>query len=252
MPQIHLRAEVGDYAPTILLPGDPNRATRIAEKFDGGLEAARLVNSHRGLLGYTGTYKGTPISVQTSGMGAPTMAIVVEELLRLGAKRMIRVGTAGGFGRGVRTGDMVVATSAAPADGATRVYTHGEPYAPSADYRIVKALVESCHRHHLKAHVGQVVTVDVFYNPDPDYATRWRNRGVLAVEMESSVFFYLAARAHAAGADVAAGTILTVSDVLSEEESSEDTYVGLDQLDKQIDPEIEVALDAAFHVASAG
>ena len=77
MPQIHLRAEPEDYAPIVLLPGDPNRATAIAEKFDGGLGAASKVNSHRGLLGYTGTYMGVPVSVQTSGMGAPSMSIVV-------------------------------------------------------------------------------------------------------------------------------------------------------------------------------
>jgi purine-nucleoside phosphorylase len=77
MPQIHLRAEVGDYAPLVLLPGDPNRATRVAELFDGGLDGARLVNDHRGMLGYTGTYHGTPVSVQTTGMGTPSLSIVV-------------------------------------------------------------------------------------------------------------------------------------------------------------------------------
>ncbi len=85
MTQIHLRAEVGDYAPLVLLPGDPNRARRVAELFDGGLEQARLVNDHRGMLGFTGTYKDRPVSVQTSGMGTPSTSIVVEELLNLGA-----------------------------------------------------------------------------------------------------------------------------------------------------------------------
>ena len=81
---LHLRAEPGDYAPLVLLPGDPNRATRIASMFDGGLEKARKVNEHRGLYGYTGTYQGQPVSVQTTGMGTPSLSIVVEELLRLG------------------------------------------------------------------------------------------------------------------------------------------------------------------------
>ena len=88
MPQIHLRAETGDYAPLVLLPGDPNRATRIASMFDGGLEKARKVNDNRGMLGYTGTYQGKPVSVQTTGMGTPSFSIVVEELLRLGATRL--------------------------------------------------------------------------------------------------------------------------------------------------------------------
>src|SRR4029078_8578612 len=100
MPQIHLHAETGDYAPLVLLPGDPNRATRIAGLFDGGLDNVRKVNEHRGLFGYTGTYHGTPVSVQTTGMGTPSFSIVVEELLRLGASRLIRGGTTGGVGGG--------------------------------------------------------------------------------------------------------------------------------------------------------
>ena len=244
MPQIHLRAEAGDYASLVLLPGDPNRATWIAEKFDGGPGAARQVTAHRGLLGYTGTYKGVPVSVQTSGMGAPSMSIVVEELLKLGARRLIRVGTCGGIGRGLKTGEIVIASAAAPVDGATRTYLHGDPYAPTADFGLVRSLVEAAERHGQKPHVGQVATVDTFYNPDPDYFSKWRDRGILAFEMESSVLYYLAARARAAGADVAAATILTVSDILSEEATSEETYLPLDELNRAIERTIEIALEA--------
>ena len=244
MPQIHLRAEAGDYAPVVFLPGDPNRATWIAEKFDGGLAAVRKVNDHRGLLGYTGTYQGVPVSVQTSGMGAPSMSIVVEELLKLGARRLIRVGTCGGIGRGIKTGEIVIASSAAPVDGATRTYLHGDPYAPTADFGLVRSLVEAAERHGQKPQVGQVATVDTFYNPDPDYFSKWRERGILAFEMESSVLYYLAARAKAAGADVAAATILTVSDVLSEEATSEETYLPLDELNRSIELTIDIALEA--------
>ncbi len=244
MPQIHLRAEAGDYAPLVLLPGDPDRATWIAEKFDGGPGAARQVNSHRGLLGYTGTYHGVPVSVQTSGMGAPSMSIVVEELLRLGAKRLVRVGTCGGIGPGIKTGEIVIASSAAPVDGATRTYLHGEPYAPTADFGVVRSLVEAAERHGQKPHVGQVATVDVFYNPDLDYFSKWRSRGILAFEMETSVLYYLAARAKAAGGDVAAAAILTVSDVLSEEATSEESYLPLDELNRSIERTIEIALEA--------
>jgi purine-nucleoside phosphorylase len=243
MPQIHLRAEPEDYAPVVLLPGDPNRATWIAEKFDGGPGAARQVSSHRGLLGYTGTYHGVPVSVQTSGMGAPSMAIVVEELLRLGVRKLIRVGTCGGIGRGVKTGEIVIATAASPVDGATRTYLHGDPYAPTADFGLVRSLVAAAERHGQKPHVGQVATVDVFYNPDSDYFSKWRGRGVLAFEMETSVLYYLAARACAEGADVAAATILTVSDVLSEEENSEESYLPLDELNRAIERTIEIALE---------
>ena len=116
MGQIHLHAEDGDYAPVVLLPGDPNRATRMAARFDGGLEATRLVNSNRGLLGYTGTLGGVPVSVQTTMMGTPTTTIVMEELVNLGVTTFIRVGTCGGFGA-LQTGDVVVALAAASLSG---------------------------------------------------------------------------------------------------------------------------------------
>ena len=244
MPQIHLRAEVGDYAPLVLLPGDPNRATRVAELFDGGLGSARLVNDHRGMLGYTGTFRGTPVSVQTTGMGTPSLSIVVEELLRLEAKRLIRVGTTGGIGKGIHTGDLVVASSAAPVDGSTRTYLRGDPYAPTADFALTRALVDAARARGVEPFVGQVATVDVFYNPDDDYVTKWRARHILGFEMEAAALFTLASRAAATGADVRAGCILTVSDTLSEEETSESTYLSLDDLQAATDRMIEIALEA--------
>src|SRR3954469_22475325 len=192
MAQIHLRAEPGDYAPLVLIPGDPGRATMIAGLFDGGLDAARLVNQHRSLLGYTGTYQGHPVSVQTSGMGTPSFSIVMEELLMLGVTRFIRTGTCGGIGRGLRTGDLVVATAAVPADGATRTYLHGDAFAPAADFEVTRALVDVARTRGVEASVGVVQSVDVFYNPDSDYATKMASRGVLAVEMEASALFLLA------------------------------------------------------------
>jgi purine-nucleoside phosphorylase len=179
-------------------------------------------------------------------MGAPSIAIVVEELLRLGARRLIRVGTCGGIGRGIKTGEIVIATAATPVDGATATYLHGDPYAPTADFELIRALVDASVKHGQKPHVGQVATVDVFYNPDSDYFSKWRSRGVLAFEMETSVLYYLAARARAAGADVSAATILTVSDVLSEEATSEESYLPLDELNKSIERTIEIALEAGI------
>jgi DeoD family purine-nucleoside phosphorylase len=248
MTQIHLRAEVGDYASLVLLPGDPNRATRIAELFDDGLAGSRLVNDHRGMLGYTGTYQGKPVSVQTSGMGTPSISIVTEELLNLGVTRLVRVGTTGGIGRGVRAADLVIATAAAPVDGATATYLHGDPYAPAADFELTRALVDAARAKGVEPHIGQVATVDVFYNPDEDYVTKWRARNILGFEMEAAALFYLAARAAGAGEDVRAGCILTVSDTLSEEESSEDTYLPLDALEKATDRMIEVALEAGLSI----
>ncbi len=237
MPQIHLRAEEGDYAPLVLLPGDPNRARRISERFDEG--SARQVNEHRGLLGFTGTYHGTPVSVQTSGMGTPSLSIVVEELLRLGAKRLIRVGTCGGIATGLKTGDLVIATAACPVDGATATYLNGEPYAPAADFALTRALVDAAAAAGGKARTGLVASVDVFYNTDDDYAQRWRDRGVLAFEMEASALLFLAARA-----GIQAACALTVSDVLGDDVTSEESYLPLDELDTAIDRMIGVALEA--------
>lgn len=237
MPQIHLRAEEGDYAPLVLLPGDPNRARRISERFDSG--STRQVNDHRGLLGFTGTYHGTPVSVQTSGMGTPSISIVVEELLRLGARRLVRVGTCGGIAKGLKTGDLVIATGACPVDGATRTYLHSEAYAPVADFELTRALVDAAGREGVEARTGLVASVDVFYNPDDDYAKRWRERGVLAFEMEASALFFLAARS-----GVQAACALTVSDVLSEEVTTEESYLPLEELDRAIDRMIGVALEA--------
>jgi purine-nucleoside phosphorylase len=237
MPQIHLRAEEGDYAPLVLLPGDPNRARRISERFDPG--SAREVNAHRGLLGFTGTYNGTPVSVQTSGMGTPSLSIVVEELLRLGARRLIRVGTCGGIARGLRTGDLVIATAACPVDGTTATYLHGEPYAPVADFAMTRALVDAAAAAGIPARTGLVASVDVFYNTDADYPQRWRDRGVLAFEMEASALFFLAARS-----GVEAGCALTVSDVLGDGVTTEESYLPLEELDRAVDGMIEVALVA--------
>lgn len=239
MPQIHLRAEEGDYAPLVLLPGDPNRARRITERFDPG--STRQVNDHRGLLGFTGAFRGHPVSVQTSGMGTPSLSIVVEELLRLGARRMIRVGTCGGIARGLKTGDLVIATAACAVDGATATYLHGEPYAPAADFGLTRALVEAAETANIPARTGLVASVDVFYNPDDDYAQRWRDRGVLAFEMEASALFYLAARS-----GVQAACALTVSDVLGDDITSEESYLPLDELDRAIERMIDVALEAGI------
>jgi purine-nucleoside phosphorylase len=245
MPQIHLRAEPSDYAPLVLLPGDPGRATMIAGLFDGGLEKARLVNQHRSMLGYTGTYNGVPVSVQTSGMGTPSFSIVMEELIMLGVKRFIRTGTCGGIGRGLRTGDVVVATAAVPADGATRTYLHGDAFAPAADFDLTRALVDTARTRGIEPNPGVVQSVDVFYNTDSDYASKMRSRGVIAVEMEASALFLLAMREQGAGKDVRGACILTVSDTLvAEDEAVGADYMPLDSLEAATKRMIEIALEA--------
>jgi purine-nucleoside phosphorylase len=242
MPQLHLHAEPGDYAPLVLLPGDPGRAERIAARFDAG--SSRAVNTNRGLLGFTGTYRGMPVSVQTSGMGTPSLSIVVEELLRLGAQRLIRVGTCGGIGQGIRQGDLIIATAACPVDGATRTYLHGEAYAPAASFPVTRALVEAAEVAGVPARTGLVASVDVFYNTDADYAERWRSRGVLAFEMEAAALFFLAARA-----GVQAGCALTVGDVLGEEATGHGEFLSPEEMVRATDRMVGVALEAGTGLA---
>lgn len=256
--QIHLHAEPGAYAPTVLLPGDPNRATRMAARLDGGLAGATLVNANRGLLGYTGTLDGVPISIQTTMMGTPTTSIVMEELINLGCTTFIRVGTTGGY-RATKLGDVVVAMAAAGHTGTAAILGGGEPTAPTADFGVVLALDAAARAAGLTSHVGPIVTSDVFYDPNPAGANRWGQRGYLAAEMESAAVFLLAMRERAKGRPVRAGSILTVSDVIldpgeiAEGAPAQAGWERLpeDELQRRIDLTIGAALAAAANLGRA-
>jgi purine-nucleoside phosphorylase len=247
---IHLHAERGDYAPVVLLPGDPNRATRIAARFDGGLDASRLVTEHRGLLGYTGTVDGVPVSVQTTMMGTPTTTIVMEELLTLGVTTFLRVGTTGGYGH-LGIGDAVVALAAAGFTGVADILAGGEANAPTADFDVVLALRDAAIAEGLVVHVGPIVTTDVFYDPHPVGAVRWARRGYLSAEMESAAIFLLAMRERAKGRPVRAGAILTVSDVIADPDADESGRLEHwfrppeDEVTRRVDLTLGAALKAA-------
>lgn len=184
---LHLRAGPGDVAPIALLAGDPARTIRLA----GALEGARLYNENRGLVGYTGQHHGRPVSVQTTGMGGPSAAIVVEELADLGVRTVIRLGTCGAIAPSVAVLDLVIATAAVGADGTTRQYTGGEPFAPVADFAVTRALFESGESVSRPVHAGLLVSQDAFYR-QPESWEAWRRRGVLAVEMEAAAIFTVA------------------------------------------------------------
>jgi DeoD family purine-nucleoside phosphorylase len=206
--------------------GDPLRAKYIAETF---LEDVVQRNAERGLLGYTGTFRGRPVSVQASGMGCPSAAIVIEELVQLGVGRIVRVGTCGGLQADLAIGDLIVALAAAPADSTALHYVGNEAHAPTADWELVHGAVH--HAKHLgkPVRVGPIVSSDVFYQPDPDQARRWSDRGLLAVEMEASVLFTLGALRK-----IQAGCLLIVSDVIVEGEfvriSDEDMRKAVDEM----------------------
>ena len=222
---IHLRAEPGDYSEACLLPGDPLRAKYIADTF---LADARQVNGERGMLGYTGTFGGRPVSVQSSGMGCPSAGIVIEELVMLGVKRILRVGTCGGLQPDMKLGDLIVALTAVPAD-ATARHLIGEPHVPTADWDLVHGAVHAAKELGKPVRVGPIVSSDIFYNPDTGQYQRWSDRGVLAVEMEAAMLFTLGALRK-----IKTGCLLTVSDIVVEGEfvriSDEEMRAAVDQM----------------------
>lgn len=224
MSPVHVRAEPGDFAESVLLPGDPRRATYIAENF---FENTRLVTSERGMLGYTGTYAGDPVSVQTTGMGCPSAAIVTDELLQLGVKNLLRVGTCGGYHPEMKFGDLVIATAATPQDGTVSSITQGVPYAPAAHFDLVHAAYHAAKESGRRPFLGPIVSADLFYDPEENPQGLWHSLGVLAVEMEASVIFTLAAKRGAR-----AGCLLTVSDA-----------IGADKVERIEDSALKGAVD---------
>jgi DeoD family purine-nucleoside phosphorylase len=228
---IHVRAEQGDYAEACLLPGDPLRAKYIAETY---LDDAVERNSERGMLGYTGKWEGRPVSVQATGMGCPSAAIVVEELVQLGVKRLLRVGTCGGLQGDLALGDLIVAISAVPADATARHLVGADQHVPTASWELVHGAVHAAKEIGQAMRVGPVVSSDLFYNPDEGQYERWSSRGVLAVEMEAAVIFTLGALRR-----VQAGCLLTVSDVVVEGEFKR---ISDDELRAAVDRMTRVAL----------
>ena len=205
----HISASKGDFAETILLPGDPLRAQWIAETF---LSDVKCVNRVRGMLGFTGTHDGNRISVMGTGMGMPSLSIYVHELLTLhGVKTLIRVGSCGGIADGITLNDVVIATAASTDSGINRQIFGGINYAPVANFPLLRAAVAEAERKKIKHLVGPIFAGDLFYVEEADYLAPLKAHGVLAVEMETSALYTLAAR-HGARAL----TVLTVSDVIGQ------------------------------------
>src|SRR3954468_18627602 len=240
---IHVRAEPGEYGEACLLPGDPLRAKYIAETyFDNPVQR----NGERGMLGYSGEWEGKPVSVQSTGMGCPSAAIVMEELVQLGVKRFLRVGTCGGLQQDLELGDLIVAVSAVPADGTAWHYGGGEPHVPTADWELVHPAVHAAQGRQgplrLRApkepqqrlRVGAIAPSDSFYDPDPERHKRWSARGVLGVEMEAAVLFTIGSLR-----GVKAGCLLTVSDIVIGEKF---TRIPDDELRAAVDRMTRVAL----------
>ncbi len=210
MSPIHVRGKRGDVAERVLLPGDPGRAEWIAKTF---LEDPVPYTTHRGLLGFTGRFQGVPVSVQTTGMGAPSASIVAEELVQLGARVLLRVGTCGAADEALAPGDLVIVQGAVPLDGTTRQYLGGRAYAPVPDPGLFRSLWNLAEALGYPHHVGLVVTEDAFYATTPEEARVWSRLGVVAFEMEASALFLLGRMRR-----VRTGAVLAVSNRIGDPE----------------------------------
>jgi purine-nucleoside phosphorylase len=216
MPTPHISAAEGEIAEAILLPGDPLRARFIAETF---LDDAREVTAVRGMLGFTGTYKGMAVSAMGTGMGIPSASIYVTELIRFyGVKRLVRVGSAGGLTMDVPLRGIILASGACTDSTVNRARYGGWDYAATADFGLLSATAGAAETAGLAFHVGNVHSSDSFYNPVSSALEIWQSMNVLAVEMEAAGLYAIAA---AEGARALA--VLTVSDhLVSAEETTSD------------------------------
>jgi len=231
MPTPHISAEKGDFAPSILLPGDPLRAKHIADNF---LDDVKQVNAVRNMFGYTGTYNGVPVSVMGTGMGIPSASIYATELItQYDVERLIRVGSCGGILSSINIRDVILAIGACTDSGVNRVRYGNDDFAATADYWLLKAAEQAASAKGIEVKVGNVHSADLFYNPDGEAIDRMEAMGVMAVEMEAAGLYGVAAEKGGR-----ALTICTVSDHIrtGASTSSEERQETFDEM-------VEIALD---------
>ena len=230
----HINAKKGDIAETVLMPGDPRRAKWAAENF---LTNARLVNEVRGMFGFTGTYKGNPVTIHGSGMGMPSLSIYANELItQYGAKTLIRIGSCGAMQHHVNVRDVVIAMTATTMSTPSRGIMRDLNFAPCADYGLLEKAVASARAKGTPTHVGGIYSSDVFYDERPDLTEIMTRHGVLGVEMEAAELYLVAAR-HGARALA----ICTVSDHLLTHEA-----LPAEDREQSFGDMVEIALEAAF------
>ena len=232
MPTPHISAAPGAFAEAVLLPGDPLRARFIAEKF---LDDAQEVTAVRNMLGFTGSYRGMPVSVMGTGMGIPSASIYATELVKeYGVRRLVRVGSCGGLGDGIALRDIVLAAGACTDSQVNRARYGGQDFAAIADFGLLRAAADAADRAGIRVRVGNVHSADLFYDPRPTQLEMFNRMGVLAIEMEAAGLYGVAAEhgARALG-------IMTVSDLVP---SGEQT--SSDERERTFGEMVTVALDA--------
>ncbi|MDR2167482.1 MAG: purine-nucleoside phosphorylase [Clostridiales bacterium] len=230
----HIEAKIGEIAPIVLMPGDPLRAKFIAENF---FDEPVQFNGVRGMLGFTGNYKGTRLSVMGSGMGIPSMGIYAYELFRFyEVESIIRVGTAGGIADGIALRDIVIAQGASTDSDFVRQFGLAGHFAPIADYGLLSAAVKAAKDAGKAARVGNILTSDVFYADNPAAMKDWQKMGILAVEMEAAGLYATAARL-----GKKALTILTISDLVFTHEAT-----SAQERQESFTDMMKIALEAAI------
>jgi 5'-methylthioadenosine phosphorylase len=182
----HIKAKVGDIAERVIISGDPARVIQLSKM----LKNARIVNENRGYLTYSGDYNGKIVTVACHGVGAPSVAIVIEELIMFGAKAIFRFGSCGGFLKPMKIGDLVIATGAEYLGGTMQQYV-SEHISPVPDFELTRLLVDTAKQQGTKYYIGPVFSSDAFYAEDPNFVSRWAERGYVAVEMECATLFGL-------------------------------------------------------------
>mgnify|MGYP000625071182 CR=1 FL=1 len=230
---IHIQEKKGEIAKTVLLPGDPMRAKWIADTF---LENPKQYNDIRGMLGFTGSYKGNKISVQGTGMGVPSTLIYATELItEYGVKNLIRVGSAGSYQKDIKIRDIVLAMTASTNSGLNTIRFNGADFAPAASFQLFQKAVATASQKNIPIKAGGILSSDEFYADNFESYKKWAEYGVLCVEMETSGLYTVAAKHN-----VNALSILTISDSLVTKERT--TSEEREQTFKEM---IEIALELA-------
>ncbi|MHB9303873.1 purine-nucleoside phosphorylase [Fusobacterium polymorphum] len=233
---IHIGAKAGDIAETVLLPGDPKRAKWIAENY---LENIFCYTDIRGMLGFTGVYKGKKVSIQGTGMGIPSISIYITELMKdYGVKNLIRVGSAGSYQKDVKVRDVVIAMSTSTDSNINNRRFNGANFSPTANFELFLIALKVAEEKNIKIKAGNVLTSDEFYNDNSDYYKKWADFGVLAVEMETAGLYTLAAKYK-----TRALSILTISDSLVSPE-----ITSAEEREKTFSEMIELALETAIRI----
>lgn len=235
---VHLVVREGDIAERVIVAGDPARVKHVSRL----LESSRLVNESRGLITYTGFYKGIPITVATHGMGVPSALIVLEELITYGGKYFIRLGTAGALIKGMRLGDLVIPTGAAYyPGGAYRQYYGEDVCGPSTpDFSLLRNIVDAAEQLGVRFYLGPVLSSDAFYAEDPVFVEKWSSRGIISVEMECAGIFNLSLMR-----GVKAAGVLVVSNSLIEGSG----HASADELRQYVERAATIAMEALVRTA---